>query len=251
MRHWRLAATLVASSFSLVETGLEAQSSSLSGSVLVSPGNRPLAGAEILLPALKISARSDSAGRFRLGPFAAGTHEIVVRSIGYNPSGATITFRDSSEIRADFLVSAVTALETIDVRGKLEKRWADRLVEFEQRRAGGMGSFITYDKIEKNSSMDLSSLLSSLLPGLRFMRAGGSQVAISARGGRNCAMQVLLNRMNMYNGESLYFDINSLETGDLLGAEFYNAFNTPSEFNIRPRGPYGGSRCGTLILWMK
>lgn len=251
MRLWRLAATLAACSLSLATTQLGAQSSSLAGSVLVSPGNKPLAQAEIMLPALKISVRSDSAGRFRIGPFPAGTHEIVVRSIGYNPSGAKITFHDSSEMRADFLVSAVTALETVAVRGKLEKRWADRLIEFDQRRVGGMGSFVTYDKIEKNSSMELSSLLSSMLPGLRFVRMGGSQVAVSARGGRNCAMQVLLNRMNMYNGESLYFDINSLETGDVLGAEFYNAFNTPSEFNLRPRGPYGGSRCGTLILWMK
>ena len=243
--------TVVGTLALLSPMGLGAQSSSLAGVVVVSPGNKPLASAEILMPGLKLSTRSDSTGRFHFGPFAAGTHEVLVRSIGYSPTAAKIVFRDSLEIRADFLMNASTVLETVDVRGVLDKRWASRLVEFEQRRAGGIGVFLAYDKLEKNSAMSVPALLTSFMPGVRIARINNTEVAISSRGGRNCPLQILMNRLNMYNGEGMFFDVNSIESRDILGVEYYNAFSTPSELNLRPRGPYGGSRCGTLVLWVK
>jgi hypothetical protein len=229
-----------------------AQTASLAGVVVVTPGGRPVVGAEILMPGLKRSTRSDSAGRFFMAAVPAGIHEVAVRSIGYEPATAKVVFRDSVAARIDIRLSSnATTLETIDVKGTMEKRWGERLLEFEQRRLAGVGVFLTYDKLQKNSLMSVPGLLTSFIPGVRVTRMGGSDVAISSRGARNCPLQVLMNRLNMYNGESVYFDVNSIQPGEILGIEYYNAFSTPSEFNLRPRGPFGGSRCGTLVLWMK
>lgn len=219
---------------------------------MVAAGSKPLESAEVFLPVLKLSTRSDSVGHYHIGAIPAGTHEVTVRSIGYQPLSAKIEVRTAQDVRANFQLNANgPILETVRVKGTLEPRWAQRLVEFDQRRQTGVGVFLTYDKLEKNSSMSMPAILTSLIPGVRIAKFGGSDVAISSRGGRNCPVQILMNRLNMFNGEGQYFDVNSIEADQILGVEYYNAFSTPSELNMRPRGPYGGSRCGTLVLWVK
>jgi|GEM_PF-1522409 len=249
---FRLAAVLVSSILALLPSNLVAQNGSLAGTIVVAVGGKPLAAAEIAVPTLKLSTRSDSVGRYLLSSIPAGTHEVTVRAIGYQLLSAKLEFRTSQEVRATFQMNSnAPTLETIKVQGTLDPRWARRLVEFDARRNGGVGVFLTHEKLEKNASMSVPAILATFLPGVRITRMGGSDVAISSRGGRNCPLQILMNRLNMYNGESLYFDVNSIEADEILGVEYYNAFSTPSEFNLRPRGPYGGSRCGTLVLWMK
>lgn len=231
---------------------LTAQKGSLAGTVVMATGGTPLTAVEVSVPSLKLSTRSDSVGRYQLGSIPDGTHEVTVRSMGYQQLTTRIEFGGSTEVRAIFQLSSnAPTLETVNVKGALEPRWVQRLADFEQRRLGGVGVFLTHDKIEKNASMSVPAILRSFLPGVRVTRMGGSDVAISSRGGRNCPLQILMNRLNMYNGESLYFDVNAIVAAEMIGIEYYNAFSTPSEFNLRPRGPYGGSRCGTLVIWMK
>lgn len=229
-----------------------AQNGSLTGKIFVAAGGKPVAAAEVLVPSLSLSTRSDSGGEYHLSMVPPGTHEVTVRSIGYQPLTAKIEFPAAKDVRANFqLTSTGPILETVKVNGALEPRWAQRLAEFDQRRHTGVGVFLTYDRIAKNSSMSVPAILTSMIPGLRIAKVNGADVAISSRGGRNCPLQILMNRLNMFNGESHYFDISSIEADEILGVEYYNAFSTPSELNGRPRGPYGGSRCGTLVLWMK
>jgi hypothetical protein len=53
----------------------------------------PLAHAEILILALDRSARSDSAGAFRLTRIPAGRHQIVMGLAGYEPWKGALVFR--------------------------------------------------------------------------------------------------------------------------------------------------------------
>jgi hypothetical protein len=67
-----------------------AQTASLTGSVLTDPGERPLANAEVSLPTLGKSVRTDSAGNFRITGIPAGTHAIFARLVGFSTATAML-----------------------------------------------------------------------------------------------------------------------------------------------------------------
>jgi iron complex outermembrane receptor protein len=70
----------------------------LSGRVSDSAG-RPLAGATVLVAELDRSARTDSAGAFRLTELPRGTYTVVARVIGYAPETRTVDVAGSTTLR--------------------------------------------------------------------------------------------------------------------------------------------------------
>ena len=66
-----------------------------------------------------------------------------------------------------------------------------------------------------------------------------------------CYMQVIVNGMVKYNGSAgqPLFDIDELNTRDIIGFEFYTTATTPSQYNAT-RGKDMGA-CGTVIIWTK
>lgn len=249
---WRRSGLVMAASLVFTQTTAFAQKTSLGGNVVAAVGGRSVAAAEVLISSLRLTTRSDSAGRYQLDQIPLGTHDVTVRAIGYQALTVKLDFLEGREVRATFQLTATTAtLDTVNVKSTVEARWVQRLAEFEQRRQSGVGAFVSRDQLEKKASMTVPGILATLVRGIRTARIGGYDVAVSTRGGRNCAVQVLLNRMVMYNGERLYFDINSISADEILAIEYHTPYTTPSDLNGKPRGNFGGSRCGTLMFWMK
>lgn len=221
------------------------------GRVLSDPDERPLPNAEVRLPGLTISTRSDSAGAFHLSNVPAGVHPVFVRLAGYQPWSGTVEFRDGQSVDADILLKpVVVALETVTVTDRLTDR---RLLEFNDRRSHGPGKFLTADVFERNSGRLLADVLLGNLAGLRAEGNASQKVLTSTHDGiKHCAVQVVLNGLSVYNGyvEQPEFDINSVNTGDVLGIEFYTVATTPQRFNTTG-GPKRGSACGTVVIWTR
>ena len=73
-----------------------AQTRAIVGTVVAdSAGGHPIENAEVMAPAVNVSARTNATGEFRLAGLAPGRQMIVVRLIGYR------TIIDSVEAGAD------------------------------------------------------------------------------------------------------------------------------------------------------
>ena len=232
----------------------------LIGTVYIDTTNARITDAEIVFPKLNLAARTDTAGNFQITGIPVGPQEFIVRRVGYKPYGATITFRLSQKVEADFMLEPiVTKLSRVNVRANADPRYAIRLADFEDRRRIGTGRFLTADVFEHAVGQNMSQVLVSLIPGVRTAGKGTKQVLV---GRDKCAVQVIVNGMTWFNGSQDNVDINSFYTAEVIGLEYYTVANTPSQFNATAaRGPMGlpslekfipgGSVCGTVVIWTK
>lgn len=262
-----LIGTLVAAA--MATSLLNAQGASLIGSVLTDGVERPLTNAEVILSDINRSVRSDGAGRFLITGVATGKHTVTVRMLGYESFTTDIMFAEAQKVEADFLLKALaTKLKTVKVKAAVNPRYAIKLSAFEERRAGGIGKFLTSDLFEHEEGRPPSSFLQAHIAGLRIMQANGERLVASARGGGGkvtcpesvagqgcfkkypsaCYVQIVLDGRIEYNGTpgQTMFNIDNLQATDIIGLEFYTTATTPLQY----KGTSGGS-CGTVIIWTK
>lgn len=248
---------------------------SLGGTVMVDPTEKPLANAEILFTALKLTARSDSAGNFVIWGVPAGRYEVAFRLLGYEAITTMLNFLPGQKLEGDFMLKPVsTTLAKVDVTGSAPSSTGSMaMVDFEARRKRGGGRFLTQDVLEQNENRLMSDLLLTKLPGLhanalgssgRAIASGRSTVSISTETAAaqaqkldkfdrdtgikiDCYLQILLNGVIMYqamDGRPL-FDINTVNPSTVAGIEFYTTAQTPPQYQST------GSQCGTILIWTR
>jgi hypothetical protein len=241
----------------------------LAGSVLTDSTERPIANAEIVIAALKLSVRSDSAGAFTLGGIPAGRYSVVVRAPGYAEFSALMTFDAGKRTEADLLLRPNTQqLSRVDVTAtKRSSGNNPRIAEFDERRAVGLGQFLTQEVFEKADGRKLADVLVERIPGLRAQMYGGHRALISSRGVSSmnmipsgdtfdkqqqapprCYVAVIVDDIVRYGskvGETL-LDIDSIDPKSIAAIEYYTVSNRPTQFN---RG--GNAPCGTLVIWSR
>ena len=136
-----------------------------------------------------------------------------------------------------------------------------RLDEFEGRRKMGLGRFVTQAYFEENDTRQLESALISRVPGIRTRRLAGKMALTASREGKLCYPQVVVNGLSVWNGvppgadakamrEALIFDVNSIQTAEVIGFEYHSPSTTPFQYNATGTGG-DGSSCGTAIIWTK
>jgi hypothetical protein len=240
-----------------------AQRAALTGSVLADSTEKPLAGAEVAIPTLKLSTRTNAAGEFFLVNIYPGTYIVVARQIGYRPIFVSLTFADSGTVETDFLLlRRVVVLDTITAA---ENAPAAKMRGFEERRALGLGHYITRDELEKRENSRMADILAQV-PGVRIVRArtsgsgfvansrGRNSIAPERSGNRRlgipaaCYATVYLDGVPVYTGRdnSSLFDVNSFGPMQLEGVEYYSsAAQTPTQYAGT------GTDCGVLLLWTR
>lgn len=253
-----------------VATVASAQQASFGGTVLSEAGEKPVANAEISIEGTNKTARSDSAGNFMITGLSAGKLTVLVRMLGFEPLRTEVTLGASQKVEADLLIKPqVTTLSNVDVKGEKSAAgpYAAKLTDFENRRKQGIGKFVTAEEFEKADGRPVSSLLPQKISGIRIVQSSGRRWIASSRGmstktggGQTsagekippgCYMQVILNGRIEYNGTpgQNMFDIDQLNTKDIIGLEFYTTSTTPLEYNAT-RGA-GMDACGTVVIWTK
>ena len=249
---------------------LFAQQATFGGTVLSSVTEKPVVGAEIVVTDLNRTTRSDSAGNFIFSSLPAGTHRVTVRMVGFESLMTEISVTGAQSIEADLILTAGTQqLATVDVTAEAASPYASRLREFDERRHVGSGRYLTNDVFEQQDGRPVSAIISGKMSGVKILQSNGRRWLASNRGSevrlggavrgsrnsadrdvpRGCYMQVVVNGVVRYNGSAgqTLFDIDQLETKDILGVEIYTTASTPVQYG----GTQGAGACGTVIVWTK
>jgi hypothetical protein len=221
--------------------------------VVSDTGLRPLAVAEAAIVGTNTRVTTTADGRFRLVNVPAGQYLLIVRRIGYAPTSSVIQVVPGDTVRLAYTLNrSDLLLDTVRVR---ERRVTLRMLDFERRRAQGLGQFLTQEQIDRRNVPNASDLLRPLrgvyVSPLNSDNALGELIALSRREGGTfggdgagaCAMQVVLDGVIMPR----FFPLNLLPPPrDIAGVEVYDGPATsPPQFG----GP--DRRCGTILVWTR
>ncbi|WP_206044472.1 carboxypeptidase regulatory-like domain-containing protein [Gemmatimonas groenlandica] len=219
----------------------------LAGAVLADSTERPIADAEVALPALRLRTRSDSMGVFTLRGVTAGRHVVVVRAIGYGDLSMPVLFRRGETLTIDVLLTApAQRLSPVDVVAPKASGNNPRIAEFDERRKIGFGEFLTQEDFAKAEGRNMLNVLTSRIPGVRIVGTG-RRTLVSSRGvisfsRSQCPIRVIFDGIP----DAAPLDLDSIEPSTIAAAEYYTPATLPAQFNFG-----GNSPCGTLLLWSR
>ena len=154
-----------ASATLMVDQGRDAVAT-FTGVVVADSSGRPLADAEVAIPSLALSTRSDARGAFRLTDVPAGSHGVVVRRLGYGAMTADVTFAANDEEDRRIVLRPMTVLDSVSVTATPNDAG---MLAFEENRRVGLGHFITREELDKNKGRKMGDLL-AMVPGSGIVR---------------------------------------------------------------------------------
>lgn len=232
-----------------------------SGVVVADSSQRLLADAEVAIPSLSLSARSNSRGEFRLSDIPVGTHEVVARRVGYSALSAPVTFAPNEEEERRLVLRPLTVLDSVEVTAT---RVDPRMLDFEDNKRLGLGHFLTREDLDKHNGRKMGDVL-SLTPGLGVVRAGGKAAVLAKRyvvplSGKTsgslwagdgwslaCYAQVWIEGQLMNPGyPTEAYDINVIAPDQIEALEYYaGPSQTPSRYAKL------NSACGVLVIHLR
>lgn len=236
----------------------------LVGTVVADSANpRPVEDAEVAIPALAKSLRTDARGAFRLQDIPPGDHELVVRKVGYGALVATVHLAAGAIEQRRVVLTPMTVLGDVVITGG---RRDPRLQAFDERRRLGLGHFLTRDDLKLKELVSLPAILADF-PGTQVVRGRGPKGWLgSSRGqkslgcssveledrlpservpGACCYATVYLDGARLYKGGSdgQVPNLARFRPDELEAVEYYaGPAQTPAEYSDLNSG------CGVLVL---
>ena len=135
--------TLRVPSAALLAATLSRRTSAFVGTVSDSAGG-PLAGVDVIISDVGLSALSGANGSFRINNVRPGNHKVLVRRIGYGSMETSLDFVAGTPTSANVVLTRVTALDSMTTLAAMDPN----MVKFEARRREGRGNFITLDSVK-------------------------------------------------------------------------------------------------------
>lgn len=188
------------------------------------------------------SAISDSAGRFDIEGVPRRSSDLEVRAVGYLPRAVTMHPTAASWDVGDVLLEPLpTELEAVRVTADAFEH--ERL-EFERRRRGAAGFFITEDQL-KNIPQVSANVVANLVPRLRAVSSRGAKPILKLRAGSGfCNPRFINNGIDegVLIGERAGEQWSLLERAKRI--EVYTANQAPARYN-----DFDG--CGVVVVWTR
>lgn len=209
-------------------------------------GGRAIEGATVEIHGR--SARTDSLGLFRIRAHRRDSLTITVKRIGFAPSSGLLT---APELSGDTLLVLMDAtaqmIESVLIKAP-DLRSALGYGSFEDRRAQGLGVFVTREDIVKRNTSRLSDVMRTQR-GVHLVRlSGGSYgVRFTAFEGRtrSCAPEIWIDGQRARGMEIDEIPANTVEAIEL----YRSTATTPFQFTVGAGGI--SSRCGTIVIWSR
>jgi hypothetical protein len=230
-----------------------------------SGGGKPIADAEVSVPALNRTVRTNADGLFQISDLPSGTHRILVRKLGYGPLDVSLAFAPRERVERRIVLGTVSVLSTVDVKAK---RLDPGMRDFEEQRALGIGRFLTRDDLERQRMTRMTEVL-MMVNGIRFKPLANRQYASAghrppvgmghcyyfegphADSARTCVpvnecfMQVYLDNHPLFlgrDGETVP-DLSRFRPDEIEAVEVYaSGAETPSKYSGL------GTSCGSIVL---
>lgn len=198
----------------------------------------PLAGAQVHVEGMEMGGVTDAQGLLRLQSVASGVRELQVRFLGFAPAESAVVVPRDGLAAVEFeLARAPIPLEPVRV---VARPHVPAQHGFEERRAGGHGTFFTREEIDKIRPRFLSDLLRRT-PGLT-VRPTRTGTTGGMRGARpRCAIQYYLDGVL-----TPLLNVDVISPADVEGLEVYRGGATvPPQFNR------GTAMCGVVLIWTR
>lgn len=201
-------------------------------------------GAQVSVAGTNIQGYTDSDGRLRLAPIAAGPARLTVRRLGFRATSADITIASNrATLDTVQLVEVAHRLNPITVRGAL-RSYNGRMAGFYDRRNHGFGHFFTRAEIEDSHVSRLSDLFRRV-PGARMVSTDVIQNAVRFRGALDCPPLLWLDGTPAASSE---YDLDTMDPLSIEGIEIYSG---PSEVPVQYRPPLDVQACGVIVVWTR
>lgn len=255
MRRGVLLAILIASSAG-------AQRGVIGGTVVRDTLGHGLADAQVFLPGLNRSARSNYAGEFRIDQIPDGRHAIVIRHVGFAPFSDTVTIANGQALDAEFVMTeSAVALDSQRVVAKTTQV-APNLEGFYDRQKLGFGHFVVPDEVRKVDNHNFLDFLASKFPGMKIVRfKDGSQFLASGRqacagpafscagAGGSCLISLYTDGVAEYVSGVTHDqppDLASYKSEDYAAIEYYSSGAT-----VPTQWKQTSADCGVMLLWRR
>lgn len=240
-------------------------------------GRPPVGGAEASIARLRLTALSDSSGRFRFRNVPPGSHVVVFRAIGFSSESSTVTIDFDEVVSSEVVLTRATGSTVLPERVITAPGAPPpaKLAEFTERQKLGTGHFINRDQLAKaEGGLRQTGDLISLVPGV-VVRRGSNKIWVASGGrawGGGCAfctrsvqslnpadvaagarpacfMDVYIDGAMVFDAkhpENGLFDINSVPPEHIAGIEVYaGTARIPAKYNRT------GGGCGVLLIWTR
>lgn len=151
----------------------------LSGTVLDS-ASKPLPDAEIVLPGIGLSGRSDARGEFVVPGIIPGEHQVIIRRVGYGVLDTRIPFAERQTVERRAVLTRLTVLDSVLTKGSADTD--PGMVAFAEHRARGFGTFMDRAQLAKVEGLPMRSVIGQF-NGLNVIRGAGSQTWVVGKRG--------------------------------------------------------------------
>jgi hypothetical protein len=236
-----------------------AQTGTIEGAVSAdSLGKRSVPGAEISIPALKLTAQANFVGEFRLAGIAPGRYLVIATGVGLRSVGDSVTIESRGTTYHDFvLATKAVVLDSVVSKAPAERTHiSPALRGFEERRLSGSGGYFVTDSIlRREEDRPLDEIVSAHVPGAQFVRPGQNRVYLTSnRLGGHCFTDVYLDGVALAPlpdpdpklKSIVAVNLSQFVATDLAAIEFYpGGASLPVQFN------HTSSGCGALLLWTR
>ncbi|HZD04702.1 MAG TPA: TonB-dependent receptor plug domain-containing protein, partial [Longimicrobiales bacterium] len=178
---------------------------------------------------------SDLEGRFLFRDLEEGSYRIALERLGYGTVVDTVDYDPSLGLHVEVrLVPEAVELEPMLVAVEARARHLEA-AGFYQRRAQGLGRFVTREDIEEQNVLEVTDLLRTM-PGVTVRYGSGvfSEPLVLMRGG--CLAKVYVDGVPTISPFSLD---SMLQPGDVDAIEVYHASELPAQYNT--------SGCGAVL----
>jgi hypothetical protein len=228
----------------LLAQPLHAQPAEAGLSVLVrtSDTGQPLVSALVLNLSGETRAVTDANGIAHITNLAAGSHQMLVRHLGYKTDTITVEIEPgrSTRVAVGLEIDPILLAEirVLTRRSRLEQ------TGFNGRSKAGFGTFVTREEIVLMRPRFLSDVLRRVAGvNLSPTRVGGTSRA-SMRGSKvitgDCPIQYYVD------GMMAYINVDDVRPEDVEGIEIYRGAATiPTLFNK------GSALCGVVVIWTR
>jgi hypothetical protein len=231
-----------------------------------------VAGAEVSIPSVNRSTKTNYLGEFRFDRLTAGTYTIAIKQVGFEPLTDTITVGENGAIDRWFEMHPTSVtLAAVVTTDSQPQHISPALREFEERRRAGFGHFISEKDLRDAEGRDFANTIIGRIPGLTRFRVpmdnqgghgqtyvgtarkcGEGPALMSCKGqGSYCPVTLFVDGVVVYNGsnskdESAIPDLAQFRAADYAGVEYYpGGAAIPSRFNMTSSG------CGVMLLWTR
>lgn len=216
-------------------------STALIGQVAAHETHTPISGAQVTIVGRGFTTSTDSSGHFAITGLSAGAFVIEIHAIGFTAGSWRVPLAQGQVLRFRFEMEALALeLPGVVVKGKQLSPSSRRFADFERRRQGGLGAFITQEDIERANPTSLIDILVSVR-GVRQVCLTNDCVAKMVRSPPGCYPQYYLDGQ-----ESTEYFARHTPPLDVKGIEIYRGSSeTPGEFEGSNSG------CGVIVIWTK